>query len=102
MGDINSFEFNITNEFEVVLGMMEEEQIGILGNPSGLGQVLLCSDYWGNKYRLLDFTGTTNEEAIRKILRFYKHKTYRRLVGDHTFFEGFYTDGEFQKISLGS
>ena len=97
---INNFEFNITNTFEEVLEMMEAEQKALLDKPSGLTQVLLCSNWWDKKYRQVDFTGTTNEEAIKKILVFYKHKTYRRLVGDHTFFEGF--DGAENKIHLGS
>ena len=58
--------------------------------PSGLGQILLCSNWWDGKYRKVDFTGTTNKEAVEKVLKFYKHKTYRRLVGDHIFFEGVY------------
>lgn len=97
---INNFEFNITNTFEEVLETMEAEQKALLGKPSGLTQVLLCSNWWDKKYRQVDFTGTTNEEAIKKILVFYKHKTHRRLVGDHQFFEGF--DGAENKISLGS
>jgi hypothetical protein len=97
---INNFEFNITNEFADILTEMEEDQKALLDKPSGLTQVLLCSNYWDKKYRQVDFTGTTNEEAIKKILTFYKHKTYRRLVGDHTFFEGI--DGDENKISLGS
>ena len=97
---INNFEFNITNEFADILAEMEEDQKALLDKPSGLTQVLLCSNYWDKKYRQVDFTGTTNEEAIKKILTFYKHKTHRRLVGDHTFFEGI--DGEDNKISLGS
>ena len=99
---INNFEFNITDEFADILAEMEEDQKALLDKPSGLTQVLLCSNYWDKKYRQVDFTGTTNEEAIKKILRFYKHKTYRRLVGDHTFFEGIGTRGEDNKISLGS
>jgi hypothetical protein len=65
-------------------------------------EVLLLSDWLKQKYRLIDFTGTTNEQAIKKILTFYKHKTIRRGVGDHIFFEGFdMIDGK-ARISLGS
>jgi hypothetical protein len=85
---ISNFEFNVTDTFENVLEMMAEEQKALLGKPSGLTQVILCSNWRDKKYRKVDFTGTTNEEAIKKILTFYKHKTYRRLIGDHTFFGG--------------
>jgi hypothetical protein len=60
-----------------------------LSDPSGLGDVLLTSDWWNDKERLVSFKGTTVEQAIEKILTFYRHKTYRRGVGDHIFFEGF-------------
>ena len=83
--DLNDFEFAVTDTFENIL--MEEDQKALLDKPSGLTQVILCSN-WGKKYRKVDFTGTTNEEAIKKILTFYKHKTYRRLIGDHIFFGG--------------
>ena len=76
-----------------------------LMKPSGLGKVLIMSCWNGDssKYRLLDFTGTTNYEAIEKVLRFYKHKTYRRCIGDHIFFQGFYDNGaEFPYAFMGS
>lgn len=76
-----------------------------LMKPSGLGKVLIMSCWNGDssEYRLLDFTGTTNYEAIEKVLRFYKHKTYRRCIGDHTFFQGFYDAGrEFPCAFMGS
>ena len=60
-----------------------------LKDPSGLGHVLLTSDWWKDEERLVSFKGTNVEQAIDKILRFYRHKTYRRGVGDHIFFEGF-------------
>jgi len=101
MTTINNFEFCITDKFKDI--EFDEDQKALLDNPSGLTQVLLCSNWWDKKYRRLDFTGTTNEEAIKKILTFYKHKTYRRLVGNHIFFEGFGSRGEGENvISLGS
>jgi hypothetical protein len=100
--NINAFDFIVADEFNHIYNDLEEEQKELLDKPSGLTQCLLCSNYWGKKYRLLDFTGTTCHQAIEKILTFYKHKTYRRLIGDHKFFEGFYKEGEYQKIHLGS
>lgn len=74
-----------------------------LNEPSNLTGVLLCSNWREQKYRLVDFTGTTIGQAIEKILVFYKHKTYRRMIGDHTFFEGFeMTEEGYAKIWLGS
>jgi hypothetical protein len=100
---INNYEFVITNEFKDIETKMSREQTSRLNQPSGLGEVLLRTDYFGGKCRRLDFTGTTNEEAIKKILTFYKHKTFRRMVGDHIFFEGFTkkADGDVV-ICLGS
>ncbi len=66
-----------------------DEQRYILNQPSNLENVLLCSNWDKQTYRTLDFRRTTNEEAIKKILIFYKHKTFRRLIGNHIFFEGF-------------
>jgi len=86
---INIYEFVTINEFKDIEAEMSDGQKLRLKKPSGLGEVLLRTDYFGGKCRRLDFTGTTNEEAIKKILTFYKHKTFRRMVGDHIFFEGF-------------
>lgn len=75
--------------------------------PAGLGKVLLISN-WPDKYRCLDFTGLTNVQAIERIGTFYRHKTIRRMIGDHTQFEGFQphtdeTTGEkMHRIILGS
>ena len=105
---INLYEFNIKDTWEeiyasLVSNVEHEHKADMLKKPSGLTKVLLCSHWWKKQYREVDFTGTTNEEAIKKILTFYKHKTHRRCVGDHTFFEGF-TEvvGGQMKIVLGS
>ena len=106
---LSRYEFSITSDFEDI--EFDEEQQQLLNEPSNLTKVLLISDYWGGramdlrkrKTRLLDFTGTTNEQAIKKILAFYKHKSFRRGVGDHTFFEGFtFTEDGKAYVSLGS
>ena len=64
---------------------MTEEQKGLLNKPSGLAGVILPSNRLKSLFRVVDFTGTTVEEAIKKVLAFYKHKTYRKLVGSLTF-----------------
>jgi hypothetical protein len=98
---MNTFDFMITDEFHEI--EFDDDQKDILKHPSGLINVLLISNYWNRKYRLLDFRGTTNEEAIKKILTFYKHKTYRRLMGDHIFYEGFTrTEDGYDVLNLGS
>ncbi len=93
--------FLITNSYEDI--DFNDEQRCQLSRPSELTNVLLCSNWWKQKYRLVDFTGTSNKEAIEKILKFYKHKTIRKLIGDHIFFEGFHKDSNgYEIIHLGS
>jgi hypothetical protein len=64
-----------------------------LDEPSGLDDVDIIYRHFNlprldMRWRILNFSGTTVRQAIQKILRFYTHKTYRREIGDHTFFEG--------------
>lgn len=63
--------------------------------PSGLTKVRLPT-YGG--YRLVDFTGTTNDEACKKLLDFYGNPYRAESRGDHVYFEGFYQmeDGTFE------
>ncbi len=99
---IHSFKherFAVVDPFEAIV--FDDAQRAILDQPSGLTNVLLISDIQKGKCRLLDFTDTTIEQAINKILTFYKHKTYRRLIGDHIFFEGFIeTEDGYNLINL--
>jgi hypothetical protein len=62
--------------------------------PSGLTKVRLPT-YGG--YRMVDFTGTTNDEACKKLLDFYSNPYMAESRGDHVYFEGFYqmNDGTF-------
>jgi hypothetical protein len=62
--------------------------------PSGLTHVRLPAY---DAYRILDFTGTTNEEALKKLLDFYSDPHMAESCGDHVYFEGFYQmhDGTF-------
>jgi hypothetical protein len=63
-----------------------------LDEPSGVEEVDIVRRHYNCpldiRYNTLDFSGTTVRQAIQKILKFYTHKTYRREIGDHTFFEG--------------
>jgi hypothetical protein len=75
-----------------------------LDEPSGLEAVVLVRRHYNCpldvRYRLLDFTGTTVREAILRILRFYTHKTFRREIGGHTFFQGVFIENNIQTIPL--
>ena len=98
----SDFIFLIIDRFENI--EFNEEQRLQLSLPSELTDVLLCSNWWEQKYRIINFRGTSNKEAIEKILVFYRHKTFRRLIGDHIFFEGFRKDSDsnLDVIELGS
>ena len=75
-----------------------------LGEPAELTKIFLISDYWKDKVRELNVQGKTVIEVIQTILTFYSHATYRRLIGDHLYFEGFLFDEQLNgfKIILGS
>lgn len=96
-GDL--FVFPVTDSFDEIVENMEHDQRLSLDEPSGLFKVKLCIDWWNQTYRELDLSGTTNEKAIKKILRFYQNKTFKRGIGDHIFCEGFYPNST---IHLGS
>lgn len=94
---LHGLTFDVTQSWGGVLEWWDEcpeydEMRKCLDEPSGLGQVDIVKRHFNCpldvRYRTLDFTGTTVREAIQKILKFYTHKTYRREIGDHTFFEG--------------
>jgi hypothetical protein len=97
---LNNFNFLVTDSYDEIEFTDKQQQL--LHHPSYLNFVLLCNNWWKQTYRLLNFTGTTNEEAIKKILVFYKHKTFRRLIGDHIFFEGFNITSNGVILNLGS
>lgn len=83
---LNSITFPVVAEFELLeFAPHHHEQ---LVQPSGLSKVLLCSNWKDQKYREVDFTGTSNAEAILKILMFYGHKLYRRMIGPRQQFRG--------------
>jgi hypothetical protein len=58
-----------------------------LNEPSGLTKIRVPT-YYG--YKLVDFTGTTNEQALKKLLNFYSEPLMAESRGDHIYFEGFY------------
>jgi hypothetical protein len=77
--------------------------------PSGLGKitVLTCASLWesGVVEKEFDMTGTTNEEAIKKLMKYYNTPDMREVLGDHVFFEGLNKHKEKPRtywINLGS
>jgi len=66
----------------------------VLAEPCGMNQILLCSNYCKDTWRLLDVAGLTNKEVCQKIYTFYKW--FRRNMGDHRYIEGWFdpTDKE--------
>ena len=82
--------FDVRSSWEEVEAKMKEGGLdGCLDEAAGLGDILLVTDYWKYRCELVDFTEFTVREAIEQILMFYENKKYRRLIGDHVFFEGF-------------
>jgi hypothetical protein len=81
----HNFKFNVVDKFSDI--NFSNEQKNILNLPSNLEYILLCSNWEKLKYRIIDFNGTTNEEAIKKILTFYGHKTFRKHIDKYTVFD---------------
>jgi hypothetical protein len=79
-----------------------------LDEPSGLEHVLLEKRHFcvplDIRFRVLDFTGTSVRQAIQKILTFYTHKTFRKEIGDHIYFDGIQEVGHdnMPTVRLGS
>jgi hypothetical protein len=63
-----------------------------LNQPAGLKNLKLCIDWWGQKYRILNVEGLSNRAVCHKIYAFYNHKTYRRMMGDHRWIEGWFIE----------
>lgn len=102
---LSQIEFTIDDKMEDIIKDVENKHLlQYLGEPAELRRVCLWSNYHEGKSRILDFTGLTVFEVIQRVLLFYKHKTYNRLMGDHRFFQGFYRckEGELPILSLGS
>jgi len=89
---------------EFVRKQIEQE----LDKPCGMDFINLMSNYSKYTYRKLSVKGLTNRQVVEKILVFYKHKTFRRCMGNHTFLEGWFVfvedwnDGEWVAYLYGS
>lgn len=62
----------------------------VLDEPCNMKWVLLCSNIAKQHYRLFNVENLSNREVCEKIYRFYRHKTYRRLIGDHILMNGWF------------
>ena len=62
----------------------------VLDEPCNMDYIILCSNWEKQTYRRLDVRGLSNADVCKKVYAFYKHKTYRRLMGDHIFLEGWF------------
>jgi hypothetical protein len=72
---------------EYVENALIEKKSERLSMPSGLTKIRVPT-YYGCK--LLDVTGTTNEQALKKLLDFYSNPIVAESRGDHIYFEGLY------------
>ena len=97
---MKKYSFVVCAKFEEI--KFSQDQLISLNKPSGLKEVRLITHYWDNEYETVDFTGTTQQEAIIQILAFYNNQIIRDNIGDHVFYEGFYSENGIMTISLGS
>jgi hypothetical protein len=80
-----TMKFEDTPEYvENVLDVKKDERLSM---PSGLTKIRVPT-YYG--YKLLDVTGTTNEQALKKLLDFYSNPIAAESRGDHIYFEGLF------------
>jgi hypothetical protein len=75
------------NNYQISWDEIEDE----LNSPCNMEYILLCSNWAKQIYRVFNVKELTNREVCNVIYRFYKHKTYRRLMGDHVWIEGWFT-----------
>jgi hypothetical protein len=86
---INKIPFNMVGEWDT--SDFNEEHKALLAQPSGLGKITIvtvASVFNPIPNKVIDMTGTTNEEAIMKLRAFYNTPSVRAKLGDHHFFEG--------------
>ena len=74
------------HNYEISWEEIEDE----LNSPCNMEYILLCSNWNKQTYRRLDVRGLTNAEVCNKISVFYTHKTYRRLMGEHVWIDGWF------------
>jgi hypothetical protein len=74
----------VTMKFDFDEANLNKEELLM---PSKLRKVKL--PYMG-RYKVVDFTGTTNEQALKKLLAFYSKPAVADALGDHIYFEGFF------------
>ena len=97
---MDQFSFVVSDIFEEI-EFSENERLS-LNEPSCLSQVRLLTDWWGDKYEIIDFTGFTKRDAIIRILAFYEDENILTGIGDHIFYEGFHIIDGVSTIFLGS
>ena len=66
------------------------EVLNVLNKDCKMDYILLCSNYNKQTYKVIDVRGLSNAEVCEKVYAFYKHKTYRRLMGNHIWLEGWF------------
>ncbi len=98
MMSLNRFQFLVTEPFNPA--HCTDDQKALLGAPSELTEVFLCYNWRQQKWRPLNFEGTTVQQAIQKIITFYGHRTHRRLIGNLTQFAGVEDADGYMYISL--
>ena len=74
------------NNYQISWDEIDDE----LNSPCNMDYILLCSNWAKQTYRAINVKDFTNREVCNVIYRFYRHKTYSRLMGDHRWLEGWF------------
>jgi hypothetical protein len=96
MFELSDFTITINSSLPEDIAFIEcnriniNEILNILNKDCNMDYIILCSNWEKQTYRRLDVRGLSNAEVCKKVYVFYKHKTYRRLMGDHIFLEGWF------------
>jgi hypothetical protein len=97
MFELEDFDITITGSlYEDIAVHIDQDKTPLeeiedkLNEPCNMEYILLCSNRWKQIYRVLNVKDLTNRQVCKKIYTFYKHKTYRRLMGDHIWLEGWF------------
>ena len=77
-----------------------------LNKPCNMNYILLCSNYYKDISKVFDVKDLSNRQVCNIIYRFYTHSTIQRMMGDHTFIEGWFIptkeEGVFEIMFYGS